>query len=84
MKQVAPSHGSTRCVGKARSFISAPTPLSLLNTSRVVGSTRNPSVEGRCSLHSQMSVCRVLGKLSNMFTIEVVFVNMEEDTYCKN
>ena len=30
-----------------------------------VGSTRNESVKGRCSLNSRMSVCRVLRKLSN-------------------
>ena len=44
------------------------------------GFTRNPSVKGRCSLHSQMSVCRVLGKLSN-HVIEIVFVSMDEGTY---
>ena len=33
--------------------------------------SRNASVTGRCSLNSQMSVCRVLGKLSN-HVIEVV------------
>ena len=43
-------------------------------------STRNPSYIGRCSLHSQKSVCRVLGKLSN-HVIEVVFFGMEEDTH---
>ena len=46
----------------------------------IVGFTRNPPVKVRCSLHSQMSVCRVLGKLSN-HVIEVVFFSMEEDTY---
>ena len=46
----------------------------------MVGSTRNASVNRRCSLHSQMSVCRVLGKLSN-HVIEVVFFIMEEDAY---
>ena len=42
--------------------------------------TRNPSVRGRCSLHSEMLVCRVLGKLSN-HVIEVGFFSMEEGTY---
>ena len=46
----------------------------------LAGFTRNPPVKGRRSLHSQMSVCRVLGKLSN-HVIEAVFFSMEEDTY---